>query len=173
MSKPLSWTHSAVCSPIRSFCSLDSDRIVIALVAYEYFITFGQEIASMWRRGLNGATILFFLNRYLMVLSVILVYVPFTAKVRYFPDASQYAHPIDFSTVFITIDVCDRHNLWDQAFTSHSSCSGIMRFTETVLLAQFIVFAGASISSHPGIWLDSKQYFRPCVYTLFGIETSL
>ncbi|KAJ3557661.1 hypothetical protein NM688_g1346 [Phlebia brevispora] len=55
-----------------------------ALVAYEYVITLGQEIVTMWRRKLNGATVLFFLNRYLMVLSVIMVYVPFTAKVQWY-----------------------------------------------------------------------------------------
>ena len=52
-----------------------SDRIspVTALVFYEYAITLGQEIDMFWKRKFTGATVLFMLNRYLLVLSSTLV----------------------------------------------------------------------------------------------------
>ena len=52
-----------------------SDRLspVTALVFYEYAITLGQEIDMFWKRRFTGATALFLLNRYLLVLSSTLV----------------------------------------------------------------------------------------------------
>ncbi|KAI0368193.1 hypothetical protein BV20DRAFT_980856 [Pilatotrama ljubarskyi] len=37
------------------------------LIFYEYFITFGSEVRLIWRRKITGASVLFFLNRYIMV----------------------------------------------------------------------------------------------------------
>ncbi|KAI0357260.1 hypothetical protein OH77DRAFT_1435943 [Trametes cingulata] len=38
-----------------------------ALIFYEYFITFASEIRLIWRRKITGASVIFFLNRYIMV----------------------------------------------------------------------------------------------------------
>ena len=50
-----------------------TDTPVTALVFYEYAITLGQEIDMFWKRRFTGATALFLLNRYLLVLSSTLV----------------------------------------------------------------------------------------------------
>ena len=34
---------------------------------YEYLITFSVEVEIFWTKKLNGATVLFFLNRYLVL----------------------------------------------------------------------------------------------------------
>ena len=51
-----------------------SDRLspVTALVFYEYTITLGQEIDMFWKRKFTGATVLFLLTRYLLLLYFIL-----------------------------------------------------------------------------------------------------
>ena len=50
-----------------------TDTPVTAFVFYEYAITLGQEIDMFWKRRFTGATALFLLNRYLLVLSSTLV----------------------------------------------------------------------------------------------------
>ncbi|TFK82801.1 hypothetical protein K466DRAFT_603385 [Polyporus arcularius HHB13444] len=50
-------------------------------VVYEYVITFGQEVDLFWKRRWTGASLLFFLNRYLALLLILcgmLEYVPKT-----------------------------------------------------------------------------------------------
>ncbi|RPD69111.1 hypothetical protein L226DRAFT_575891 [Lentinus tigrinus ALCF2SS1-7] len=42
-------------------------------LVYEYLITFGQEVKLFWRGKWTGASILFFLNRYLALISYILI----------------------------------------------------------------------------------------------------
>ncbi len=54
---------------------------MIALVAYDYIITIPQEITAVWKRKFSIATLLFVINRYLMVLSILLAYVVSTPKV--------------------------------------------------------------------------------------------
>ncbi|KAI0794518.1 hypothetical protein C8Q74DRAFT_1365958 [Fomes fomentarius] len=44
---------------------------VLAFVIYDYAITLGQEIEMFWKRKFTGATALFLLNRYLLVLDYI------------------------------------------------------------------------------------------------------
>ncbi|KAJ3556220.1 hypothetical protein NM688_g2149 [Phlebia brevispora] len=51
-----------------------------ALVAYDYFITIQQEVAMVWRRKWTAAIWLFVLNRYLLVLVMILANVHATAS---------------------------------------------------------------------------------------------
>ena len=45
----------------------DCQFLYIALVFYEYIITLGEEIEIVWKKRWNAATILFIINRYLMV----------------------------------------------------------------------------------------------------------
>ena len=47
--------------------SLAHHSQIAAIVFYEYAITVGQEIEHIWGRKLSWTTLLFFLNRYLLV----------------------------------------------------------------------------------------------------------
>ena len=50
----------------------------LALVIHDYLLTFGGEVKFFWKpRQLNGAMILFLLNRYLTLVVQILLWVPF------------------------------------------------------------------------------------------------
>lgn len=51
------------------------------LVAYEYLITFGEEVTLVWQNKWTGATVLFVSNRYLMLLTTILDVVPLNSAV--------------------------------------------------------------------------------------------
>ena len=57
-----------------------------ALVAYEYFITFGLEVELFWKRKVALASVLFFMNRY----------VPFIVNMMNSPfiDVPQQVSPI-------------------------------------------------------------------------------
>ncbi|RDX51253.1 hypothetical protein OH76DRAFT_1481548 [Lentinus brumalis] len=57
------------------FVSTACAYATLTLVFYEYAITLGQEVAMFWKRKFTGATALFLLNRYLLVLSSTLVVV--------------------------------------------------------------------------------------------------
>ena len=52
--------------------------VAVALVAYEHLLTFDQALKVIWRRKWSGATLLFFLNRYLLLLTVIFTALPDT-----------------------------------------------------------------------------------------------
>ena len=50
---------------------------LLALVVYEYFLTLQSEIALFWMpRGINGASILFILNRYITLVAQVLSVTP-------------------------------------------------------------------------------------------------
>ncbi|KAM5541338.1 hypothetical protein V8D89_004892 [Ganoderma adspersum] len=44
---------------------------VIALVIYEYLVTFGTEVQLFWGREVTGASVLFFVNRYMRLFYVL------------------------------------------------------------------------------------------------------
>ena len=44
-------------------------RPFTALLAFEYFITLSQEVELFWKRRVTGASVLFFFNRYLILIS--------------------------------------------------------------------------------------------------------
>ena len=55
--------------------SHDSD-VVLAWIVFEYILTFTDEVQLFWRRKLTGATALFLVNRYTLLLYfLIFVYV--------------------------------------------------------------------------------------------------
>lgn len=58
------WSHSSIYGVLGDRPCLISD---IALVLYEYIITFGQEVQFIWGSGATGAIIIFYLNRCVMV----------------------------------------------------------------------------------------------------------
>lgn len=47
---------------------MSNPLIVTAIIAYEYILTFRQEIDYFWKGKFTGASVLFFLTRYLAVL---------------------------------------------------------------------------------------------------------
>lgn len=49
---------------------------VPALIAYEHVITFHQEVTVMWKRKWTGATVLFMMNRYLLLVATLLNALP-------------------------------------------------------------------------------------------------
>ena len=50
---------------------------LLALVVYEYFLTIQSEIALFWMpRSINGASILFILNRYITLVAQVLSVTP-------------------------------------------------------------------------------------------------
>ncbi|KAI0704463.1 hypothetical protein C8T65DRAFT_741030 [Cerioporus squamosus] len=57
------------------FISTACAYATLTLVFYEYAITLGQEVLIFWKRRFTGATALFLLNRYLLVLSSTLIVV--------------------------------------------------------------------------------------------------
>ena len=61
----------------------------IALLVYEFLITFGQEVQLFWKGKWSGATILFFLNRYITLSTFIL-------------DSFEYMRLGDFVSFHIT-----------------------------------------------------------------------
>lgn len=63
---------------------------VTALLAYEYLLTLTREIALFWKRRLTGASVLFFLNRYIVLALHIFNFAiagPVSDKVSYQPDS--------------------------------------------------------------------------------------
>ena len=63
----------------------------LALVAYEYLLTFGSEATFFWKpRRFNGAMILFLLNRYLTLTVQILNWVPYSLPFQVRCLASGY-----------------------------------------------------------------------------------
>ena len=59
-----------------------------ALIVFEHCITFEMEVDYFWKQKLTGASVLFYLNRYIMLLYLLLetpfinVVNPFTGTVR-------------------------------------------------------------------------------------------
>ena len=56
-------------SPALSFSVpfTDSCAYVVALVIYEYLVTFGTEVQLFWAGEVTGASVLFFVNRYIQL----------------------------------------------------------------------------------------------------------
>lgn len=47
-----------------------------ALVAYEYLLTFYDEVKAIWRRKITGASVLFIVNRYVLIITIVLQILP-------------------------------------------------------------------------------------------------
>ena len=61
---------------LTSLLYLKSKQKTIAIVAYEYVITFHQEIATVWRRPLNLTSLLLLSTRYTAIVSQLLSWLP-------------------------------------------------------------------------------------------------
>ena len=51
-------------------------RKLAGLFIYDYVLTFAQEVQLIWGRKITGASVLFWLNRYLTLALVIMNFVP-------------------------------------------------------------------------------------------------
>lgn len=71
-----------------------------ALLVYEYMVTFDREVATYWRRQYNWASVIFFLNRYL-------IFIPYLMRIsamrvvnvevgRPSPSVTRYSVLTDF-----------------------------------------------------------------------------
>lgn len=54
-------------------------RCQLALIFYEYAITIDNEVRLIWRRRITGASVIFFLNRYIMIADSIITIASFPA----------------------------------------------------------------------------------------------
>ena len=59
-----------------SVCSSSNPLPVLisALVLYDYLISLDQEVNLFWKRKFTGATVLFLLNRYLLLINYTLIF---------------------------------------------------------------------------------------------------
>ncbi|KAI0659997.1 hypothetical protein C8Q70DRAFT_1053251 [Cubamyces menziesii] len=60
-----------------SNCALFAEA---ALIFHEYFITLDSEVRLIWRRRITGASILFFLNRYIMIFDNVITLASYPAR---------------------------------------------------------------------------------------------
>ncbi|KAI0325606.1 hypothetical protein GY45DRAFT_1260568 [Cubamyces sp. BRFM 1775] len=60
-----------------SNCALFAEA---ALIFHEYFITFDSEVRLIWRRRITGASVLFFLNRYIMIFDNVITLASYPAR---------------------------------------------------------------------------------------------
>ena len=57
-------------------------RAILALVLYEHLVTFRFEIDLLWRRKWSAVTLIYMINRYLLIANAILLsVVPYIAQV--------------------------------------------------------------------------------------------
>lgn len=56
-------------------------RIILALVFYEYLITFKYQVDFIWRRKWSAATWIFVINQYILLANVISGVIPYNAQV--------------------------------------------------------------------------------------------
>ncbi|KAH9943572.1 hypothetical protein B0H21DRAFT_486690 [Amylocystis lapponica] len=53
---------------------------ILALFSYDFLITLSQEIKFVWGHKFTGATVIYLLNRYIIVLYLVLNYVPLSCS---------------------------------------------------------------------------------------------
>ena len=61
----------------------------VALIFYEHMLTFGDEVEMFWKRKFTGATAMFLLNRYLILISYVLELVSVWIKSDYVSGGFQ------------------------------------------------------------------------------------
>ncbi|THG93163.1 hypothetical protein EW026_g8000 [Hermanssonia centrifuga] len=54
-----------------------------SLTVYEYFITLRQEVTTMWGQGWTAAKLLFFVNRYVLLVLTVIGLTPTSTYERY------------------------------------------------------------------------------------------
>ena len=76
--------------------------LLVALVFYDYVITLDHEINLFWKRKFTGATILFLLNRYLLVL----FYIIDIASTEHSSDIVRWPYSLDCVASKLTSSTC-------------------------------------------------------------------
>lgn len=71
--------HNAICSKSILFTE---QGVLLALVSYEYILTWQDEVGFVWQRKWSGSSVLFMVNRYLMIVNVVVLVSPVTNQVR-------------------------------------------------------------------------------------------
>ena len=74
------------------FChdpGVDIHRVNAAVVVYHYITTFATEVDLFWKRKFTGATAMFLLNRYLILISYVLELVSVWIKSDYVSGGFQ------------------------------------------------------------------------------------
>lgn len=59
-----------------------------ALLFYDYFLTFDKEIQLFWNRKLTGPSVIFYLNRYSMLVNAIAVILQYPTVIPQIPMVS-------------------------------------------------------------------------------------
>lgn len=111
---------------------------------YEHLVTLGTEIRLFWRRKITGASILFFVNRYMMLLHNLLslrLYSPFTGNsVSMIAFASPPSRLTEFTGVCLL-----RNDLGASSSLtpcSDSRCSQYIFTHKTFALLDYIPWGG-------------------------------
>ncbi|THG95135.1 hypothetical protein EW026_g6456 [Hermanssonia centrifuga] len=105
--------------------------VLAALVAYEFLITINQEISMAWQRKPTGATWLFMINRYLMLVTGVL-----EVRLPWMSSHHQHGAVVDTS----------------------NSCAGVF-VVSALMFSQFIVFAMFSALRIYAVWDRSLPLF--------------
>ncbi|KAH9939062.1 uncharacterized protein BXZ73DRAFT_29522, partial [Epithele typhae] len=98
-------------------------------IFYEYLITFGQEVELFWGRKINGASVLFFVNRY-VVLTVYLLNTSGFAKM------SDNVRPL---SICIQHGSCRSHPA--HLIVPRDRCSTLARSAVALTLLQYVPWA--------------------------------
>lgn len=124
---------------------------VLAGIMYDHVLTFHQEISLFWRRGFTTATIMFLLNRYVIVARivcymVILFWTPPSITVSIIQHMHNniliYAKGYDHCSVFVLLfrNICSR-------------CSRIMRVEGVLNVTQSVIIGGQHQTCPPNLKL--------------------
>ncbi|RDX51240.1 hypothetical protein OH76DRAFT_1401546 [Lentinus brumalis] len=74
------------------YTTLTCTYAVLALIVFEYGLTFRQEVEMFWNRKLTGATALFLLNRYLVIIFLILGVTPSGPSQKLVKSATMFEY---------------------------------------------------------------------------------
>ena len=66
------WVLRVRPAPLLNVPFTDSCAYVVVLIIYEYIVTFSTEAQLFWAGGVTGASVLFFVNRYMLLVYALL-----------------------------------------------------------------------------------------------------
>ncbi|KAL1938198.1 hypothetical protein VTO73DRAFT_11842 [Trametes versicolor] len=116
------------------------EMAAIALIAYEYIITFNQEIALFWKRKPTGATALFFGTRYIGLLTY-----SFLGAATYAPMSDKVS----------------------SMFSNSSSCTRIVNAQAAVNIVQYVFWA--AFSGLRTLALSKMNYYLAFAVFIFAL----
>jgi len=110
---------------LSNFCSVAATTLLF----YDYMLTFSRELRCIWGRKFSGATLLFFLNRYLT-----LIY-----------------------RVLMVVDMLPWQGLPQQ--TADNICSGVLHSTQAITLILQLVLAAFTSLRLYAVWSKDRRIF--------------